>query len=163
MNGGAGFDTASYEDVVNGVGVTLNLKTGSNTGIALGDSYSGIELYKGTNYTDTFVSGAAADAFEGLQGSDTWTIRPLPRPSTFFRPLLEPVPALAVMPRVTRSPMSKPSSARYSTIRSPSPVVDWCSTAVRATMFTFSTTMPTAPSLKPLAVVSTNSSPITST
>lgn len=71
LNGGAGFDTASYEDVVNGVGVTLNLKTGSNTGIALGDSYSGIELYKGTNYTDTFVSGAAADAFDGLQGSDT--------------------------------------------------------------------------------------------
>jgi Ca2+-binding RTX toxin-like protein len=68
--GGGGFDIASYEDVVNGVGVTLNLKTGVNTGIALGDSYSGIELYKGTNYGDTFVSGTAVDSFDGLQGSD---------------------------------------------------------------------------------------------
>ena len=68
--GGAGFDIASYEEVVNGIGVTLNLKTGVNTGIALGDSYSGIELYKGTNYGDTFVSGAAADSFDGLQGGD---------------------------------------------------------------------------------------------
>ncbi|MHC8370889.1 beta strand repeat-containing protein [Pseudomonas sp. MDT1-85] len=69
--GGAGFDIASYDEVVNGIGVTLNLKTGVNTSIALGDTYSGIELYKGTNYSDTFVSGAAADSFDGLQGGDT--------------------------------------------------------------------------------------------
>ena len=69
--GGAGYDAASYEDVVNGIGVTLNLKTGAHAGIALGDTFSSIELYKGTNYGDTFVSGAAADAFDGLQGNDT--------------------------------------------------------------------------------------------
>ncbi|MHC8301255.1 hypothetical protein [Pseudomonas sp. ZS1P83] len=69
--GGAGFDTVSYEDVVSAIPVTLNLKTGVHTSVAVGDTFSGIELYKGTNYGDTFVSGAAADTFDGLQGNDT--------------------------------------------------------------------------------------------
>ncbi|MGA8137429.1 MAG: calcium-binding protein, partial [Pseudomonas gingeri] len=59
--GGAGIDTASYEDDVSGNGVTLNLKTGEHTGIAKGDTFSGIEIFKGTAYSDVFVASASAE------------------------------------------------------------------------------------------------------
>ncbi|MFI8225737.1 calcium-binding protein, partial [Pseudomonas sp. NPDC085632] len=70
INGGAGVDIASYEDVTNVIPVTLNLKTGIHTGSAKGDTFTDIEVFRGTNWGDTFVSGAAADSFDGLQGSD---------------------------------------------------------------------------------------------
>ncbi|WP_369408058.1 calcium-binding protein, partial [Pseudomonas sp. SWRI111] len=48
--GGAGIDTASYEDANQGTGVTINLKTGVNTGLAAGDTFNGIEAFRGTSY-----------------------------------------------------------------------------------------------------------------
>ncbi|MEK1839952.1 MAG: calcium-binding protein, partial [Pseudomonas sp.] len=69
--GGAGIDTASYEDDNSGAGVTVNLKTGVHTGLAMGDTFNGIEVIRGTTYSDNFVSGAAADTFDGANGYDT--------------------------------------------------------------------------------------------
>jgi Ca2+-binding RTX toxin-like protein len=69
--GGAGIDTASYEDDNSGAGVTVNLKTGVHTGLAKGDTYNGIEVIRGTTYSDNFVSGAAADTFDGANGYDS--------------------------------------------------------------------------------------------
>ncbi|MEB2859174.1 calcium-binding protein, partial [Pseudomonas atacamensis] len=44
--GGAGIDTASYGDST--LGVSINLKTGVNSGIAAGDTYTDIEVIKGS-------------------------------------------------------------------------------------------------------------------
>ncbi len=68
--GGAGVDTASYEDDVSGAGVTLNFKTGEHTGLAKGDTFSGIEVFKGTAYNDVFVASTGTDTFDGNGGYD---------------------------------------------------------------------------------------------
>uniref|UniRef100_UPI001CC0A58A beta strand repeat-containing protein n=1 Tax=Pseudomonas sp. A-RE-6 TaxID=2832371 RepID=UPI001CC0A58A len=66
--GGAGIDTVSYEDAS---GVTLNLKTGVHTGFAAGDTFDGIETYRGSTINDTFYASAAADSLDGYTGTDT--------------------------------------------------------------------------------------------
>ncbi|MBV4475773.1 beta strand repeat-containing protein [Pseudomonas botevensis] len=66
--GGAGMDTVGYTDST--VGVSINLKTGVNTGIALGDTYNSIEAIRGSNYNDIFVGGTAAMALDGGTGLD---------------------------------------------------------------------------------------------
>ncbi|WP_249484920.1 hypothetical protein [Pseudomonas sp. HS6] len=38
------------------VGVTVNLKTGVNSGIAKGDTFTDIEGIRGSNFNDTFVA-----------------------------------------------------------------------------------------------------------
>ncbi|WP_123376395.1 S-layer family protein [Pseudomonas fluorescens] len=68
--GGAGFDIVSYEDVPNSVAVSLNLKTGVHTGYAAGDTFVGIESFRGSNYDDTFYASAAADNLDGYNGND---------------------------------------------------------------------------------------------
>ncbi|MFJ3155351.1 beta strand repeat-containing protein [Pseudomonas protegens] len=67
--GGAGLDIAGYTD--SKAGVTINLKTGVNTGIAAGDTYTDIETIKGSNYNDTFVGNGQGMAFDGGAGVDT--------------------------------------------------------------------------------------------
>ncbi|MEN5326901.1 hypothetical protein, partial [Pseudomonas sp. TWI549] len=68
--GGAGMDTVSYDDST--VGVTLNLKTGINSGIAAGDVYNSIEAITGSKYNDTFIADGRVFAFSGgLGGTDT--------------------------------------------------------------------------------------------
>ncbi|MCP1477429.1 Ca2+-binding RTX toxin-like protein [Pseudomonas sp. EB276 TE3739] len=67
--GGAGTDTVSYTD--SPAGVTINTKTGVNSGIAAGDTYVGIEMLAGSGSNDTFISGATADQFDGSGGTDT--------------------------------------------------------------------------------------------
>jgi Ca2+-binding RTX toxin-like protein len=67
--GGAGLDTASYRDST--VGVTINLKTGVNSGIAAGDTYTEIEVIGGSSYNDTFVADGRAIGFDGGNGFDT--------------------------------------------------------------------------------------------
>ncbi|MFJ4196620.1 beta strand repeat-containing protein [Pseudomonas sp. NPDC089534] len=69
--GGAGIDTVSYEDIVSGVGVTVNLKTGVHTGIATGDTFSGIEAFRGSSFADNFVADESATTFDGGTGVDT--------------------------------------------------------------------------------------------
>ncbi|WP_085640316.1 calcium-binding protein [Pseudomonas sp. B3(2017)] len=65
--GGAGMDTVGYTD--SAVGVTLNFKTGVNSGIAAGDTYTGIERILGSNVNDTFVADSRAFAFDGGGGT----------------------------------------------------------------------------------------------
>ncbi|MBK5553927.1 calcium-binding protein, partial [Pseudomonas sp. TH03] len=67
--GGAGIDTVAYTDST--VGVNLNLKTGVNSGIAAGDTYTDIEGIRGSNANDTFVADSRAIAFDGALGIDT--------------------------------------------------------------------------------------------
>ncbi|MDF2399531.1 calcium-binding protein [Pseudomonas sp. 3MA1] len=67
--GGAGLDIAGYTD--SKAGVTVNLKTGVNTGIAAGDTYTDIETIKGSNYNDTFVGNGRGMNFDGGAGVDT--------------------------------------------------------------------------------------------
>ncbi|WP_409317210.1 beta strand repeat-containing protein [Pseudomonas sp. KCJK9016] len=67
--GGAGMDTVSYDDST--VGVTLNLKTGINSGIAAGDVYNSIEAITGSKYNDTFFADSRVFAFDGGAGFDT--------------------------------------------------------------------------------------------
>ncbi|MFT0869972.1 calcium-binding protein, partial [Pseudomonas sp. CAM1A] len=69
--GGAGTDTVSYGDAVGSAGVTLNFKTGVHEGIAAGDTFDGIEVFRGSAAADRFVSDAAAHTFEGGGGLDT--------------------------------------------------------------------------------------------
>ncbi|MBY9025563.1 calcium-binding protein, partial [Pseudomonas fluorescens] len=66
--GGDGFDTVSYGD--SAAGVTINTKTGVNTGIAAGDTYNGIEQIRGSSYGDIFVGSAGVDRFDGGDGND---------------------------------------------------------------------------------------------
>ncbi|UTL89302.1 beta strand repeat-containing protein [Pseudomonas fluorescens] len=67
--GGAGLDTASYRDST--VGITINLKSGVNSGIAAGDTYAEIEVIAGSGYNDTFVADGRAIGFDGGNGFDT--------------------------------------------------------------------------------------------
>ncbi|UQS15262.1 calcium-binding protein [Pseudomonas sp. HS6] len=66
--GGGGMDTVSYLDST--VGVSVNLTTGINTGIALGDTFNSIEAMRGSNFNDIFVGGATALALDGGTGFD---------------------------------------------------------------------------------------------
>ncbi|WP_248737970.1 beta strand repeat-containing protein [Pseudomonas sp. MWU12-2029] len=65
--GGAGIDTVSYGD--SAVGVSINLKTGVNSGIAAGDTYTGIERILGSNGNDTFIADSRVFAFDGGAGT----------------------------------------------------------------------------------------------
>ncbi|MFJ4195794.1 calcium-binding protein, partial [Pseudomonas sp. NPDC089534] len=66
--GGTGYDTVGYLD--SKVAVTLNLKTGVHSGIAAGDTYTGIEAVRGSNYNDIFYGAASAMGLDGAGGQD---------------------------------------------------------------------------------------------
>ena len=70
LDGGAGIDTASYETSATGVTVNLD-NTSQNTGDAIGDTFTSIEVIRGSNFDDTLVGAAAADEFDGGAGDDT--------------------------------------------------------------------------------------------
>ncbi|ROM71518.1 calcium-binding protein [Pseudomonas brassicacearum] len=67
--GGAGTDVAGYLDSKEAV--TINLKTGVHTGIAAGDTYTGIEAIRGSNFNDTFIGDGSGIDFDGGAGIDT--------------------------------------------------------------------------------------------
>ncbi|MHA6196526.1 beta strand repeat-containing protein [Pseudomonas wadenswilerensis] len=69
--GGAGNDTVSYEDSGSSGAVNLNFKTGVYTGIAAGDTFESIEVFRGSLYNDVFVSDATAHNLAGAGGVDT--------------------------------------------------------------------------------------------
>ncbi|WP_045122339.1 calcium-binding protein, partial [Pseudomonas fluorescens] len=66
--GGAGMDTVSYDDST--VGVSINLKTGVSSGIAMGDIYNSIEAITGSRFNDIFIGSSAALALNGGTGID---------------------------------------------------------------------------------------------
>ncbi|MGS7457302.1 hypothetical protein, partial [Mycobacterium tuberculosis] len=51
--------------------MTLNLKTGVHTGFAAGDTFNGIETFRGSASVDTFYASAGADNLDGYTGNDT--------------------------------------------------------------------------------------------
>ncbi|ROM78459.1 calcium-binding protein [Pseudomonas brassicacearum] len=67
--GGAGTDVAGYVDSKEAV--TINLKTGVHTGIAAGDTYTDIEVIRGSNFNDTFIGDGNGIDFDGGVGTDT--------------------------------------------------------------------------------------------
>lgn len=69
LMGSDGFDTASYHDA--STGVTVDLATpGNNTGDALGDTYSGIEKFVGSDHGDSLLGNGSINELEGGSGND---------------------------------------------------------------------------------------------
>jgi Ca2+-binding RTX toxin-like protein len=66
--GGAGYDTAGYSDST--VAMIINLKTGVYSGIGAGDTFTGIEVIKGSSYNDIFYGGTTAMGLDGAVGQD---------------------------------------------------------------------------------------------
>ncbi|WP_407519013.1 beta strand repeat-containing protein [Methylobacterium oryzisoli] len=70
LAGGAGNDTASYR--FSTAGVNANLETGRGTAAdAEGDTYSGIENLRGSDYGDWLQGDAQGNRLEGFGGNDT--------------------------------------------------------------------------------------------
>lgn len=76
LDGGAGFDIASYERLTDtgantASGVTVDLSdSANNSGIATGDTLTGIESIRGTALADTLRGDGQANALAGLAGAD---------------------------------------------------------------------------------------------
>ncbi|MEM8572149.1 MAG: calcium-binding protein [Pseudomonadota bacterium] len=71
MHGGKGFDTIHFDwaEVAEGVSVDFNNQE-SNTGIAAGDVYTGIEKMSGTDFDDVLKADEADNTLLGSEGSD---------------------------------------------------------------------------------------------
>ncbi len=69
--GGAGYDTAGYLDSKEAM--TINLKTGVYSGIGAGDTYTDIEVIRGSNFNDTFYGGSSSMMQDGAGGQDLVT------------------------------------------------------------------------------------------
>jgi Ca2+-binding RTX toxin-like protein len=67
--GGAGVDTVSYGSAT--IGVMVDMATGGITNDAQGDTYSGIEVVRGSNFGDILNGDANANTFFG-HGGDDW-------------------------------------------------------------------------------------------
>ncbi|TNF79187.1 calcium-binding protein, partial [Pseudomonas sp. ICMP22404] len=69
--GGVGYDIAGYLDSKEAV--TINLKTGVHSGIAAGDTYTGIEVIRGSSFNDIFYGGSSSMMVDGTGGLDLVT------------------------------------------------------------------------------------------
>jgi Ca2+-binding RTX toxin-like protein len=70
LNGGDGNDTVDYSRDAPFAAVTVNLATGIGGGIAEDDTYNSIENVSGTEFNDTLIGNAAANALSGGDGND---------------------------------------------------------------------------------------------
>jgi len=72
IDGGAGFDTARYDQGPNGVGVTVNLATGMATdNWGNTDTLTSIEQVRGSANNDSLTGSGADETFIGMAGNDT--------------------------------------------------------------------------------------------
>ncbi|MGO1081383.1 calcium-binding protein, partial [Inquilinus sp. CA228] len=72
LDGSVGTDTASYAG--SGVGVTVNLTSGTGTGgDAQGDTFAGIENVTGSTGADTITGNGSSNVLDGGTGKDTMT------------------------------------------------------------------------------------------
>ena len=71
LDGGAGtgIDTASYAGAP--AAVTVNLNTGTHTGHAQGDTFTNIEIIRGSPHNDTLTGNGQANHLKGAAGNDT--------------------------------------------------------------------------------------------
>ncbi|MCE0460521.1 calcium-binding protein, partial [Pseudomonas uvaldensis] len=69
--GGAGTDVAGYLDSKEAM--AINLKTGVHSGIAAGDTYTDIEVIRGSNFNDIFYGGSSSMRVDGVGGLDLVT------------------------------------------------------------------------------------------
>jgi Ca2+-binding RTX toxin-like protein len=70
IDGGTGYDQLSYEGSTSGVAV--NLLTGSaSDGMGGTDTISGVEMLRGSNYSDRLTGDDGDNQFRGLEGNDT--------------------------------------------------------------------------------------------
>ncbi|KOY01458.1 beta strand repeat-containing protein [Pseudomonas nunensis] len=82
INGALGQDLVSYAQSTSAV--TIDLKTNVNAGDATGDTFTGVEIFQGSEFADTlsgstgsdiFIGGAGADLIDGREGVDSaWYI-----------------------------------------------------------------------------------------
>jgi Ca2+-binding RTX toxin-like protein len=70
LDGGAGFDTATYADAISGVTVNM-LKLVFNSGEAAGDTYKNIEGLTGSEHPDALIGDTKNNSILGLGGNDT--------------------------------------------------------------------------------------------
>ncbi|WP_026942580.1 NF038122 family metalloprotease [Hellea balneolensis] len=68
LNGGAGFDSADYRGAT--TGVRFNVETGGTVGEANGDSFSSIERYYLSDFSDIITGSNANEFFFGEDGND---------------------------------------------------------------------------------------------
>jgi Ca2+-binding RTX toxin-like protein len=70
LNGGTGFDTASYQNATASVNASLLTPSG-NTGDAAGDTYIAIESLYGSSFNDTLEGDANVNNLYDCDGADT--------------------------------------------------------------------------------------------
>lgn len=70
LDGGAGFDFASYTSALSGLLASLASSAG-NTGEAAGDTYISIEGLIGSAFNDTLIGNTAKNTLRGGEGNDT--------------------------------------------------------------------------------------------
>ena len=69
LSGGSGTDTASYAG--SNAAVTVNLSTNTHTGDAQGDTFTNIEIIRGSPQNDTLTGNNQANHLQGAAGNDT--------------------------------------------------------------------------------------------
>jgi Ca2+-binding RTX toxin-like protein len=69
LHGEAGFDYVRYDGAASGVAVFTS-QPGANTGEAAGDTYTSIEGFVGSNFSDTIIADEGVNVLIGLNGHD---------------------------------------------------------------------------------------------
>jgi len=72
LDGGGGFDYVSFADATSGVTAALNPALIANAGEAVGDTYTSIEGFIGSRFSDTLVGDAGANTLMGNGGGDVF-------------------------------------------------------------------------------------------
>jgi len=71
LDGGDGYDHLLFTDAT--AGVSINMRTGTATGAAGNDTFTGFELLFGSAFNDTYVGNDEGVSFLGADGNDTIT------------------------------------------------------------------------------------------
>lgn len=70
--GGDGFDTASYENSIRSVVLDLRAGGALTGGDATGDSFTAIEAFRGSRFSDVFIGNGQDLTFQGLDSGDSF-------------------------------------------------------------------------------------------
>lgn len=76
IDGGEGIDTLSYAGLTNSFGISINVLSGwTYINYNKSDSFTGIEVFEGTNGFDKFYGNSEDNTFIGLDGDDWFEAR----------------------------------------------------------------------------------------